>query len=47
MLLPILDHIVNKISSDVFFRELKYKIETDLNVRVHYPSVEDPENDSS
>ena len=47
MLLPVLDHIVNKFSSDVFFRDLKYKIEKDLNVRIHYSSVEDPVNDSS
>ena len=47
MLLPVLDHIVNKFSSDVFFRDLKYKIEKDLNVRIHYSSLEDPVNDSS
>ena len=47
MLLPVLDHIVNKFSSDVFFRDLNYKIEKDLNVRTHYSSVEDPVNDSS
>ena len=39
MLLPVLDHIVNKFSSDVFFRDLKYKIEKDLNVRIHYSSI--------
>ena len=47
MLLPVLDHIVNKLSSDVFFRDLKYKIETDLNVRVQNSSVKAPVNNSS
>ena len=47
MLLPILDNIVNRISSNLFFRKLKEEIEEDLNVIIHYPSVEDPINDSS
>ena len=47
MLLPILDDIVNKISSNLFFRGLKKEIEEDLNVRIHYSSVKDPVNNPS
>ena len=47
MLLPILDHIVNKISSDVFFVNLKYDLESHLNIEIHYPFVKDPVNNSS
>ena len=47
MLLPVLDYIVNRISSDEFFKKLKYQLEKDLNVRVHYSSFEDPVNNSS
>ena len=47
MLLPVLDYIVRKLYSDSFFSDLKYKLELDLEVRVHHSSVEDPENDSS
>ena len=47
MFLVILDYIVNKISSNEYFKDLKHQIETDLNVRVHHPSVEDPVNNSS
>ena len=46
MLLPILDHIINKISSDQFFENLKYHIEEDLEVIVKYSSVEDPVDNS-
>ena len=47
MLLTILDHIVNKISSNKFFRSLKEELEEELKLRVHYPSVEDPVYNSS
>ena len=47
MLLPILDNIVNKISSNLYFRKLKEKIEEDLNVRIHYSSMKAPVNNSS
>ena len=47
MFLAILDYIVRKISSNIYFKDLKNLIEEDLNVRVHYPSVEDPVNNSS
>ena len=47
MLLPILDHIVNRISSNLFFRKLKEEIEEDLNVRTEYSSVKAPVNNSS
>ena len=45
MILPIVDHIVKKISSNKYFSDLKQQIEDDLNIRVHYPSVEDPESE--
>ena len=47
MLLPILDHIVNRISCNLFFRKLKEEIEEDLNVRMEYSSVKAPVNNSS
>ena len=47
MFLVILDYIVRKISSDSYFKDLKQQIEQELNVRVHYPSVKDPVNNSS
>ena len=47
MLLPILDNIVNKISSNLFFRKLKERIEEDLNVRINYSSVKAPVNNPS
>ena len=47
MFLAILDYIVRKISSHSYFKNLKKSIEEDLNVRVYYPSVEDPVNNSS
>lgn len=47
MLLPILDHMVNKISSDKFLMNLKDHLESDLEVIVKYSSVEDPVNNSS
>ena len=47
MFLAILDYIVRKISSDSYFKNLKKSIEEDLNVIVHYPSVEEPINSSS
>ena len=47
MFLAILDYIVRKICSNRYFKDLKNLIEEDLNVRVHYPSVEDPVNNSS
>ena len=47
MFLPILDHIVNRIYSNLFFSELKEEIEEDLNVRIHYSSMKAPVNNSS
>ena len=44
MILVILDYIVRKISSNSYILRIKKEIEEDLNVRVHYPSVEDPVN---
>ena len=47
MFLVILDYIVKKVSSDIYFRKLKEEIEKDLNVRIFYPSVKAPVNNSS
>ena len=47
MFLVILDYIVKNISSNRYFMYLKKSIEEDLNVRVYYPSVEEPINNSS
>ena len=47
MFLVILDYIVRKVSSDRYFITLKTRIEEDLNIIVHYSSVEDPVNNSS
>ena len=47
MFLVILDYIVKKVSSDSYFRKLKEEIEKELNVRIYYPSVKAPVNNSS
>ena len=47
MFLVILDYIVRKISSIKYFKDLKNLIEEELNVRVYYPSMEKPVNNSS
>ena len=47
MFLVILDYILKKFSSDSYFRKLKEEIEKKLNVRIYYPSVKAPVNNSS
>ena len=47
MFLVILDYIVKKVSSDSYFRKLKEEIEKELNVRIYYPSVKKPVNNTS
>ena len=47
MFLAILDHIVRKISSNKYFSTLKNRIEEDLNIIIHYPSVKAPVNNST
>ena len=47
MFLVILDYIVKKVSSDSYFRKLKEEIEKELNVRIYYPSVKAPVNNTS
>ena len=46
MFLVILDYIVRKISFNSYFKDLKKEIEEALEVRVHYPSVKEPVNNS-
>ena len=47
MFLVILNYILKKFSSDSYFRKLKEEIEKKLNVRIYYPSVKAPVNNSS
>ena len=47
MFLVILDYILKKFSSNIYFKKLKEEIEEKLNVRIYYPSVKKPVNNSS